>query len=73
MVKIVHDELTSLMGGDTAPLNLSGNPTVILMSGLQGSGKTTMSGKLARKLKSENRSVRCLLPATPIVRLPSSS
>ena len=53
MVKIVHDELALLMGGDTAPLNLSGNPTVILMSGLQGSGKTTFSGKLARKLKSE--------------------
>ena len=62
MVKIVHDELTSLMGGDTAPLNLSGNPTVILMSGLQGSGKTTMSGKLARKLKSE-KSKRPLLVA----------
>ena len=54
MVKIVHDELATLMGGDTAAVNLSGNPTVILMSGLQGSGKTTFSGKLARKLKSEN-------------------
>lgn len=53
MVKIVHDELATLMGGDTAQINLSGNPTVILMSGLQGSGKTTFSGKLARKLKSE--------------------
>ena len=53
MVKIVHDELVTLMGGETAQLNLSGNPTVILMSGLQGSGKTTFSGKLARKLKSE--------------------
>ncbi len=53
MVKIVHDELVALMGGDAAKLNLSGNPTVILMSGLQGSGKTTLSGKLARKLKSE--------------------
>ena len=51
MVKIVHDELATLMGGDTAQVNLSGNPTVILMSGLQGSGKTTMSGKLAKKLK----------------------
>ena len=47
MVKIVHDELTRLMGGDTARVNLSGNPAVILMSGLQGSGKTTFSGKLA--------------------------
>ncbi|MDE6783326.1 MAG: signal recognition particle receptor subunit alpha, partial [Paramuribaculum sp.] len=53
MVKIVHDELAQLMGGEAAPLNLSGNPTVILMSGLQGSGKTTLTGKLARKLKSE--------------------
>lgn len=67
MVKIVHDELTSLMGGDTAPLNLSGNPTVILMSGLQGSGKTTMSGKLARKLKSE-KSKRPLLVAGDVYR-----
>lgn len=53
MIKIVNDELISLMGGETAQINLSGNPTVILMSGLQGSGKTTFSGKLARKLKSE--------------------
>ena len=67
MVKIVHDELTSLMGGDTAPLNLSGNPTVILMSGLQGSGKTTMSGKLARKIKSE-KSKRPLLVAGDVYR-----
>lgn len=53
MVKIVHDELTQLMGGEAAKVNLSGNPAVILMSGLQGSGKTTFSGKLARKFKSE--------------------
>lgn len=53
MVKIVHDELAELMGGDAAPLNLSGNPTVMLMAGLQGAGKTTLSGKLARKLKSQ--------------------
>ncbi len=52
MVKIVHDELTALMGGEEAPLNLTGNPTVILMSGLQGAGKTTFAGKLAKKLKS---------------------
>ena len=52
MVRIVHDELTELMGGEEAPLNLSGNPSVILMSGLQGSGKTTFTGKLARKLRS---------------------
>lgn len=52
MVKIVHDELAELMGGDAAPLNTEGHPAVILMSGLQGAGKTTLSGKLARKLKS---------------------
>ena len=52
MVKIVHDELAALMGGQEAPLNINGNPAIILMSGLQGSGKTTFSGKLARKLKS---------------------
>lgn len=52
MVKIVHDELAELMGGDAAPLNIEGRPAVILMSGLQGAGKTTLSGKLARKLKS---------------------
>ncbi|MCH5235055.1 MAG: signal recognition particle protein [Muribaculaceae bacterium] len=52
MVKIVHEELTNLMGGQEAPLHLNGNPVVILMSGLQGSGKTTFSGKLAKKLKS---------------------
>ena len=53
MVKIVHDELTTLMGGDTAEIELKGRPAVILMSGLQGSGKTTFSGKLARKMKSK--------------------
>ena len=53
MVKIVHDELATLMGGETAELNLSNKPTVILMSGLQGSGKTTFSGKLARMLKTK--------------------
>lgn len=67
MVKIVHDELTELMGGDTAPVNLSGNPTVILMSGLQGSGKTTFSGKLAKKLKSE-KGKRPLLVACDVYR-----
>lgn len=51
MVKIVRDELATLMGGDAAGVNLSGNPSVILMSGLQGSGKTTFSGKLANFLK----------------------
>ena len=55
MVKIVHDELTSLMGGKEEPLVLEGKPSVILMSGLQGSGKTTFSGKLALKLKKKGR------------------
>jgi signal recognition particle subunit SRP54 len=53
MVKIVKDELTELMGGETVGINLSGAPTVILMSGLQGSGKTTFSGKLANYLKTK--------------------
>lgn len=51
MVKIVHDELAELMGGETAEVNLVGSPAVILISGLQGSGKTTFSGKLAHHLK----------------------
>ena len=67
IVKIVHDELASLMGSEAADLNLSGNPAVILMSGLQGSGKTTMSGKLARKLKSE-KGKRPLLVAGDVYR-----
>ncbi len=67
MVKIVHDELTLLMGGDVAPLNLSGKPAIILMSGLQGSGKTTFSGKLAKKLKSE-KGMRPLLVACDVYR-----
>lgn len=67
MVKIVHDELAALMGGETAQVNLSGNPTVILMSGLQGSGKTTFSGKLAKKLKSE-KGKRPLLVACDVYR-----
>ena len=51
MVKIVHDELTALMGGETADVNYEGHPGIILMSGLQGSGKTTFSSKLALYLK----------------------
>ena len=51
MVKIVHDELAELMGGETVGLKLEGKPSIILMSGLQGSGKTTFSGKLANMLK----------------------
>ncbi len=50
MIKIVHDELTLLMGGEQAPFNIEGHPAIILMSGLQGSGKTTFSGKLANRL-----------------------
>lgn len=53
MVKIVHDELADLMGGEASELNLSGHPAIILMSGLQGSGKTTFSGKLANLLKNK--------------------
>lgn len=53
MVKIVHDELTTLMGGDTEEIELKNRPAVILMSGLQGSGKTTFSGKLARMMKAK--------------------
>ncbi len=53
MVKIVHDELALLMGGEASKLNLNGRPAIILMSGLQGSGKTTFSGKLANMLKTK--------------------
>ena len=53
MVKIVHDELAQLMGGETAELKLENRPAIILMSGLQGSGKTTFTGKLARMLKTK--------------------
>ncbi|WP_396160452.1 signal recognition particle protein [Flavobacterium sp.] len=67
LVKLVKDELTELMGGDVAGVNLSGNPTVILMSGLQGSGKTTFSGKLANFLKTK-KSKNPLLVACDIYR-----
>ncbi len=53
MVKIVQDELTDLLGGETVGINLKGNPTVILIAGLQGSGKTTFTGKLANYLKTQ--------------------
>jgi signal recognition particle subunit SRP54 len=53
MTKIVHDELAILMGGNSSDINISGKPSVILIAGLQGSGKTTFSGKLARLLKSK--------------------
>lgn len=67
MVKIVKDELTQLMGGDTEGINLSGNPSVILMSGLQGSGKTTFSGKLAGFLK-KKKNKKPLLVACDVYR-----
>ncbi len=67
MVKIVHDELAQLMGGEQAEFKVDGKPAVILMSGLQGSGKTTFSGKLARKLKSE-KGKRPLLVACDVYR-----
>ena len=67
MVKIVRDELTELMGGDATGINLSGNPSVILMSGLQGSGKTTFSGKLANFLKTK-KNKKPLLVACDVYR-----
>ena len=67
MVKIVHDELTLLMGGEPAPFNIEGKPAVILMSGLQGSGKTTFTGKLANKLK-HDKGKRPLLVACDVYR-----
>jgi signal recognition particle subunit SRP54 len=67
MVKIVKDELTELMGGETVGIDLSGAPTVILMSGLQGSGKTTFSGKLANYLNSK-KSKQVLLVACDVYR-----
>ncbi|MGL5937402.1 MAG: signal recognition particle protein [Phocaeicola sp.] len=67
MVKIVHDELASLMGGETAEVNLEGHPAVILMSGLQGSGKTTFSGKLAKMLKAK-KNLKPLLVACDVYR-----
>ena len=66
MVKIVQDELTALMGSEATPLTLTGNPTVILVAGLQGSGKTTFSGKLASYLKAQKKSP--LLVAADIYR-----
>jgi signal recognition particle subunit SRP54 len=67
MVKIVHDELAELMGGASVDVNLKGNPSVILMSGLQGSGKTTFSGKLANLLKTK-RGKNPLLVACDVYR-----
>ncbi len=67
MVKIVHDELASLMGGHAAGIEISGKPAIILMSGLQGSGKTTFTGKLAKKLKAE-KGLKPLLVACDVYR-----
>lgn len=67
LVKITHEELTNLMGGEKSDINLNGNPAIILMSGLQGSGKTTFSGKLANFLKTK-KSKKVLLVACDVYR-----
>lgn len=67
MVKIVHEELVKLMGGEEAPFSLEGKPAVVLMSGLQGSGKTTFASKLANKLKQE-KNKKPLLVACDVYR-----
>lgn len=67
LVKITHEELTELMGGDQTDIQFQGNPGVILMSGLQGSGKTTFSGKLANWLKAK-KGKKVLLVACDIYR-----
>ncbi len=66
LTKIVHEELTELMGGSKTEINLTGDPNIILISGLQGSGKTTFTGKLANRLKKQGRQV--LLVACDIYR-----
>jgi signal recognition particle subunit SRP54 len=66
LIKITNDELTALMGGESVDITVDGNPAVILIAGLQGSGKTTFSGKLANYLKKQGRSV--LLTACDIYR-----
>ncbi len=67
MVKITHDELAALMGGETAEINLKGQPAIILMSGLQGSGKTTFAAKLANYLQTK-RARRVMLAACDVYR-----
>ena len=67
LVKIMHDELTTLMGGATREINLTGKPSIILIAGLQGSGKTTFSGKLALRLKSKH-GLRPMLVAADVYR-----
>lgn len=66
MTKIVSDELTALMGGTSSEIQLSGNPAVVLIAGLQGSGKTTFTGKLARRLRSQGKQI--LLVACDVYR-----
>ena len=66
LTKITHDELAELMGGQAAGINMGGNPTVVLMSGLQGSGKTTFSGKLANHIRKKGK--RPLLVAADVYR-----
>ena len=66
LVKITHEELTKLMGGEKQEINLKGDPAVILIAGLQGSGKTTFSGKLAAYIKKQNTNV--LLAACDVYR-----
>ncbi|HPF90505.1 MAG TPA: signal recognition particle protein [Flavobacteriales bacterium] len=66
LTKITHDELAELMGGQSQGMNMSGNPTVVLMSGLQGSGKTTFSGKLANYIRKKGK--RPLLVACDVYR-----
>jgi signal recognition particle subunit SRP54 len=67
MVKLVHDELTELMGSTSTDIDIKGNPSVILIAGLQGSGKTTFSGKLSKYLK-EKRGKNPLLVAGDVYR-----
>ncbi|HON53939.1 MAG TPA: signal recognition particle protein [Bacteroidales bacterium] len=67
MTKIVHDELTRLMGGEAVDISVKGNPGIVLVAGLQGSGKTTFSGKLALNCKSK-RGLKCMLVACDIYR-----
>ena len=67
MVKIVHDELAQLMGGEQVEINLKGQPSIILIAGLQGSGKTTFSAKLASYLK-RKKSKNVLLVAGDVYR-----
>ncbi|MEE0952143.1 MAG: signal recognition particle protein [Paludibacteraceae bacterium] len=67
MVKITHDELAELMGGETQEINLKGQPAIILMSGLQGSGKTTFASKLANYLQTK-KNKRVMLVACDVYR-----